>query len=163
MKAVTSVRPSGAMSVVEFDDGTSFRCTRDFARRSQLGRGQQIEDVLVARLQESASSDLALAEAERLIRRQRYSRNQIAQRLREAQIASYAIERALDELERRGELDDREVAYRLARNGVRQLLTRDSTLTERGFQTLQARRLVMRGFGADAAFDACQRAWREVR
>ncbi|MCY3568734.1 MAG: RecX family transcriptional regulator [Chloroflexi bacterium] len=162
MTAVTSVRASGAMSVVEFDDGTSFRCTRDFARRSQLSRGQEIDDVFVARLQESASDDLALAEAQRLNQRRRYSRNEISHRLREAQIASAAVERALEELERRGELNDRDVALRLASKGLRQLLTRDSTLTEREFQIVQARRLMMRGFGAGAASDACRRAWQDA-
>ena len=162
MTSVTSIRRSGTMSVVEFDDGTSFRCTREFARRSQLTRGQEIDDVFVARLQESASNDLALAEAQRLNRRQRYSRNEISHRLREAQISSLAVERALEELEQSGELDDREVACRIARKGLRQLLTRDSTLSEREFKTVQARRLRMRGFGTGAASDACRRAWQDA-
>ena len=163
MTAVVSVRPTGGVSVVDFDDGTSFRCTRDFVRRSQLSRGQQIDDVFVARLRESASRDLALSEAQRLNRRQRYSRREIRNKLLQGDIAAGAADLALDELEGRGELDDLVVARRAAGKGLRQLLSRDPSLTERGFYTVQQRRLLLRGFGSGTASAACREAWKDVR
>jgi len=163
MPVVISVQSRGAVSVVEFDDGASLRCTRDFVRRSSLRRGQDIDDVFVARLQDTASLDLARSEAQRLNRRQRYSRRQLCNKLRDAGIGREAANLALDELESHGELDDRVVARDIARKGLRQLLARDSALTERDFLAVQARRLVMRGFGAGAASDACQRAWQDAR
>ncbi len=163
MTAVVSVRPTGAVSVVDFDDGTSFRCTRDFARRSQLGRGQQIDDVFVARLRESASRDLALSEAQRLNRRQRYSRREMRNKLLHGDITASAADLALDELEGRGELDDLVVARQAASKGLRQLLSRDPSLTESGFYTVQQRRLLLRGFGSGTASAACREAWLDVR
>ncbi len=162
MTAVVSVRPTGAVSVVDFDDGTSFRCTRDFVRRSQLSRGQQIDDIFIARLREAASYDLALSEAQRLNRRQRYSRKEIRGKLLGAGIDADAAERALSELDQSGELDDRLVAAQIARKGLRLLLGRDPYLTASDFRTVQTRRLLLRGFGLGAAAGACEQAWSEV-
>ena len=163
MPVVISVQSRGAVSVVEFDDGASLRCTREFVRRSNLQRGQDIDDIFVERLRETASPELARSEAQRLNRRQRYSRRQIGSKLREVGIGAEAANLALDELESRGELDDRIVARDIARKGLRQLISRDPSLSEVGFRTAQTRRLLMRGFTPGAAAEACQQVWMEVQ
>ncbi|MXX81180.1 MAG: RecX family transcriptional regulator [Chloroflexi bacterium] len=163
MPVVISVQSRGAVSVVEFDDGASLRCTREFVRRSNLQRGQDIDDIFVDRLRETASPELARSEAQRLDRRQRYSRRQICSKLRDVGIGAEAANLALDELESRGELDDRIVARDIARKGLRQLISRDPSLSEVGFRTAQTRRLLMRGFTPGAAAEACQQVWMEVQ
>lgn len=162
MTQVVSVRPAGAVSVVDFDDGTSIRCTRDFIRRSHLSKGQQIEAVFVDRLRDSASHDLALSEAQRLNRRRRYSRLEIANKLVAAGISAAAAREALDELEQSGELNDQLVALALARKGLRQALSRDPQLGRSGFRMLQTRRLALRGFDAATAAQACSDAWHDA-
>lgn len=159
MTEVVSVRPAGAVSVVAFDDGTSFRCTRDFVRRSHLSRGQQIEEVFVARLRDSASLDLATSEAQRLNRRRRYSRREIANKLTAAGISANVAREALDELEQLGTLNDHMVALDLARKGLRQALSRDPHLQRNRFRMMQTRRLALRGFDPATAAQACNDAW----
>lgn len=162
MTVVVSVRPAGAVSVVDFDDGTSFRCTRDFIRRSHLSRGQQIEEVFVERLRDSASMDLATSEAQRLIQRRRYSRQEIANKLTAVGIASDVAHAALDDLEQLGTLNDHAVALELARKGLRQGLSRDPRLQRSEFRSQQTRKLTLRGFHAATAAQACHEAWSEV-
>lgn len=162
MTEVLSIRASGALSTVDFDDGTSFRCTRDFAARCQISRGQDIDPVFVDRLRESASFDLATHEARRLIRRQRYSRNEIAAKLKAAGLSTEVIREALELLERRGELDDLAVALHIARQKLRLAQGRSSGLTWSEFGPAQARRLTMRGFNAGAAKQAVRLAWSEL-
>ncbi len=149
--------------MVDFDDGTSLRCTREFAHRSQLHRGQEIDAVFVERLRDSASFDLALSEARRLCRLDRYSRMQIASKLVATRVSSDTAQSILDQLERRGELDDQHVALELARKGLRQALCRDPQLECRRFRIVQTRRLRLRGFELGIATDACREAWSEVR
>ncbi|MCY3923845.1 MAG: RecX family transcriptional regulator [Chloroflexota bacterium] len=162
MTEVLSIHASGALSTVDFDDGTSLRCTRDFAARSHFSRGQEIDPVFVDRLRESASFDLATHEARRLIRRQRYSRNEIAAKLNVAGLASDVIRETLGLLERRGELDDLAVALHIARQKLRLAQSRNAALTWSEFGPAQARRLTMRGFHAGAAKQAVRLAWSEL-
>jgi len=162
MTEVLSIRASGALSTVDFGDGTSLRCTRDFAARSHLSRGQDIDPVFIDRLRESASVDLATHEARRLIRRQRYSRNEIAAKLKAAGIASDVIGETLELFEQRGELDDLAVALHIARQRLRLAQGRDSALTWSEFGPAQARRLTMRGFHAGTAQQAVRLAWSEL-
>ena len=161
MTAVLSVRPSGSVSTVVFDDGTSFRCTREFARRANIARGQQIDPVLVVRLRESASSDLALFHAERLTRRGRYSRLEIARRMRQAGVVGSDADHALDVLEQRGELDDQIVALSVARRSLKRALSRDPKLSWNEFRDRHGRRLSLRGFGAGESSAALRQAWSE--
>ncbi len=163
MAVVVSVRPAGAASVVDFDDGSSFRCTRDFARRCHLSRGQEIDAVFIARLRDTASFDLALFEAQRLNRRRRYSRLEITNKLISVRIPADTARLALDELEQRGELDDQSVALDLARKGLRQALSRNPQLPRSKYRSLQTRRLLLRGFNAATASEACRTAWSEVQ
>lgn len=162
MTEVLSIRASGAHSTVDFDDGRSFRCTRDFASRARITRGQQIDPVFVDRLVTSASFDLASHEARRLIRRQRYSRSEIAGRLKTAGLSAAIVGEVLDTLEERGELDDLGVALHIARQRLRIEQGRDSSLTWTDFGPAQARRLTMRGFGASTARHAVSLAWSEL-
>ncbi len=162
MTEVLSVRPTGSASTVDFDDGTSFRCTREFVQRSNITRGQQIDPIFVDRLREAASFDLALDQAQRLNRRGRYSRNEIAQRLRQAGIASQVAAHALDSLVECGELDDQTVALNIGRRSLRQALGRDPDLSWYRFRDLHARRLAMRGFGAAESSAALRQAWMEL-
>lgn len=162
MTAVRSVRPTGSVSTVDFDDGTSFRCTREFVQRSNLTSGQRIDPVFVDRLRESASFDLALYHAQRLNQRGRYSRNEIAQRLRQAGVTQTDAERALDSLLDSGELDDRTVALTIARRSLRRALGREPDLSWSRFRNLHARRLAMRGFGAADSIAVLQQAWSEA-
>ena len=161
MAAVVSIRPTGSTSTVNFDDGTSFRCTRDFVQRSNISRGQQIDPVFVDRLRESASYDLALYHAERLNRRGRYSRNELAQRLRQAGIVTSDATRALDSLVERGELDDQAVALSVARRSLRRALAREPSLSWNRFRNLHARRMALRGFGSADSSAALWQAWSE--
>ena len=161
MTTILSIRPTGSVSVVEFDDGTSVRCTRDFVRRSNMTRGQQIEPVLADRLRESAAQDLALAEAERLNRRGKHSRSEISARLRRTGIRDRDIRTALDALTERGALDDQAVALALARRGLSRALRRDPELTWNQFRTTHGRRLALRGFGAAESGAALRQAWSE--
>ena len=162
MTEVLSIRASGALSTVDFDDGTSFRCTRDFAARSRISRGQDIDPVVVDRLRESASFDLAAHEARRLIGRQRYSRNEIGAKLKAAGLSTAIIGETLQALESRGELDDLGVALHIARQKLRLAQAQDSGLTWSEFGPAQARRLTMRGFNAGAAKQAVRLAWSEL-
>ena len=162
MPTIISVRPAGSASLVEFDDGGSLRCTREFARRSGFRRGQEIDAVFVARLRDSAWFDFAICEARRLSRLRRYSRMEIANKLAAARVPPDAARSVLDELEERGEIDERSVALALARKGVRQALRRDPQLERHRFRIVQTRRLLLRGFGAATASAACREAWSEI-
>lgn len=161
MLAILSITPTGSVSTVSFDDGTSFRCTRDFLRRSNISRGQRIDPVFVDRLRESASYDLALSEADRLTRRNRYSRQEIAVKLRQAGLNDLDIRAALDTLAGRGELDDHHVALDLARRNLARAISRDPELTWSRFRLLYGRRLALRGFGAAESSSALREAWSE--
>ena len=162
MTAVVSIRPTGALSTVDFDDGSSIRCTREFAQRSRIQRGQQIDPVFIDRLRESASHDLALHEAQRLVARQRYSRQEIAVKLQMADIAKQDVDTALDSLEARGELSDYAVALEVARRSLRLTLERDPDMTWASYRRLYTRRLSLRGFRM-ADIDASLRlAWSEL-
>ena len=162
MTAVLSIRPSGSVSTVSFDDGTSFRCTREFVQRSSITRGQEIDPVFVERLRESASYDLALFHAERLSQRGRYSKNEILQRLRQAGVEQAEARRAIDSLVDRGELDEQAVALSVARRSLRRSLSRDPDLSWSRFHQLHARRLALRGFGAGESSAALRQAWSEL-
>ena len=161
MSVIVSVRPSGSISVVELDDGTSFKCARDFARQARIARGQQIEPVLVQRLRESASLDLARSQAERLVRRGRYCRKEIAVRLLRVGIPQRAITEALDRLVEDGALDDQAVALEIARRSLSRALRQDPDLSWSRFRTLHVRRLTLRGFRSADAVTALRLAWSE--
>lgn len=148
--------------MVSFDDGTSFRCTRDFLRHSNITRGQRIDPVFVERLRESASHDLALSQADRLTQRDRYSRKEIAVKLQQAGLNDQDIKAALDTLSARGELDDHRVALYAARRSLAQAISRDPELTWSRFRGLQTRRLALRGFGAAESNSAVREAWSEL-
>ena len=163
MTAIRSIRPKGSVSLVEFDDGASFTCTREFARRAKLARGQQIEPVFVQRLRETATLDLARDQAERLIRHGRYSRKEIAVKLRRHEIAEPVITEALDRLAEDGALDDQAAALEIARRSLSRALNRDSDLNWSRFRTVHARRLALRGFSAADASAALRFAWSEVQ
>lgn len=162
MTEVLSIKATGALSTVDFDDGTSFRCTRDFAARCHISRGQEIDPVFVDRLKESASFDLTTHEARRLIRRRRYSRNEIAAKLRAGGLFIDVIGESLDILEQRGELDDLAIALQIAQQKLRLAQGRNSGLTWSDFGPAQARRLTMRGFNTGVATQAVRLAWSEL-
>ncbi len=161
MSVIQSIHSSGGASTVQFDDGASFRCTHDFARRSQLQRGQTIDAVFVDRLRRSASLDLACSEAERLNRRGKYSRRQLVQRLIQEGMASHDVEEALDQLDQRGELDDAAVALKIVRRGLAQDLQRAGDHTWISVRQRHVRRLRMRGFDTGTAIAAVREAWSE--
>ena len=163
MTAILSIRPTGSVSTVNLDDGTSFRCTRDFVRRSNIARGQQIDPVFVERLRESAAFDLAHAQAERLNQRGRLSRQEIAVRLQQAGIQEPHLGTALSALAERGELDDYHVALASVRRNLNRDLGRHSELTWATFRSTHGRRLALRGFGAHDSARALKQAWEEVR
>ncbi len=162
MTEVLSIRAKGTLSTVDFDDGTSLRCTRDFASRSRISRGQVIDPVFVERLQEAASFDLATHEARRLIGRQRYSRNEIAAKLKAAGLSTQVIGEALGMLERQGELDELAVAVHIARQKLRRAQSSNAARTWSDFGPAQVRRLTMRGFRAGVASEAVRVAWSEL-
>ena len=162
MTVILSIKRSGATSVVHFDDGTSFRCTRDFIRRSRLAPGQRIEPLFIDRLRESASYDLAVSEAERLVRRGRFSRGEIVSRLRQAELSITHINTALDALEARGELDDQAIALKIARRSLQRALVRDPNLSWNQFRSTHGRRLALRGFGPAQSSAALRQAWSEI-
>ena len=162
MPAILSVRPSGSTSTVSFDDGTSIRCTREFVRRSNLSRGQQIDSVFVDRLRDSAAFDLARAQAERLNQRGRFSRTEIAVRMQQAGLPQPHISTALDDLAERGELDDYHVALASTRRNLSRELSRNPGLTWSRFRVTHGRRLALRGFGARDSAEALRQAWTEL-
>ena len=162
MTEVLSIRASGPRSTVDFDDGTSVRCTREFAARAQIAPGQIIDPVVLERLRESASFDLATHEARRLIRRQRYSRNEVARRLKAAGLSNEVIGDALATLERQGELDELAVAVHIARQRLRRAQGHQDGLTWSTFGPAQARRLTMRGFSGGVAKQAVRLAWSDL-
>ena len=162
MTAVLSIRPSGALSTVNFDDGSSFRCTRAFAQRSKIKRGQQIDQVFVDRLRESASFDLATHEAQRLAGKQRYSRNEIAVKLQAGGLSKQTVDVVLDALEEQGALGDYAVALEIARRNLRLTLERDPDLTWPRFRLLHTRRMAMRGFAPAETSASLRQAWSEL-
>ena len=161
MTTIVSVKPSGSVSTVDFDDGTSFRCTRDFARRSNLNRGQQIDPIFVDRLRLSATTDLALSLAERLNRRGRYSRREIEVKLRDAEIPWTFVGPALDTLAEHGDLSDFAVALTVTRTSLQRFPDRGVPDHWRRFRETQTRRLRLRGFDPAAADQALRQAWAE--
>ncbi|MDE2966074.1 MAG: RecX family transcriptional regulator [Chloroflexota bacterium] len=162
MTAVLSIRPTGSVAVVEFDDGVPLRCTRDFLHRMKIRKGQQIEAVFVDRLRESAADDLALFEAERLNRRGRLSRNEIALKLQRADIPDSNARAALDLLAERGDLDDQSVALQVVRRSLNREISQNPDLTWNRFRNLQGRRLALRGFGSAESNAALRQAWAEL-
>ena len=162
MPAILSVRPTGSISTVNFDDGTSIRCTRDFIRRSNISRGQEIDPVFVDRLRNSAASDLARVLAERLNQRGRLSRREIAVRMQQAGIQEPHIGTALTELVERGELVDYHVALASTRRSLSRELSRNPDLTWSRFRSTHGRRLALRGFGARDSAQALKQAWTEL-
>ena len=145
MPTISSIRPSGAATVITLDDHSQFRCTREFAARSRLRRGQQIDSVILERLRLQASAQLAVAEANRLLRKRRYSRLEITQRLAANGCSRAHIRAALDGLSEAGELEV-ELAASLSDDRWRRDSQRDPALTWIGFCRRQAGRLAMRGF-----------------
>ena len=161
MTTVLSIKPSGSVSQVQLDDGTSFDCTREFARRSHLKRGQEIDAVLIERLRETATVDLARFHAQRLNSRAKYSRQEIAQRLQQLSIPISVANLALDQLAEDGALDERAVALDAAKRGLDQALRREEAMSWRRYHELLARRLAMRGFDPATSQAALRQAWLE--
>lgn len=161
MPVIESIRRSSSISTVNFDDGTSIRCTSNFVRRSNIARGQLIDPVFVDRLRQSAEFDLAYSQAERLNRRGRMSRREIAVRLQQTGIQEAQIAAALDQLHQRGDLDDEVVALELTRRNLGRELNRNPDLSWRQFRSAQGRRLALRGFGQAATAAALKQAWSE--
>ncbi len=162
MTRIESIRPAGALTVITFDDGAPLRCTRDFARRLNVRRGQAIDPVFIARLRESAAADHAERQAERLNRRGRDSRRAIAAKLQQAGIPDAAAARALDQLAARGELDDGAAALAYARRSLRQALQRDPELNWSSVRQRYGRRLALRGFAPGESSAALRQAWSEL-
>ena len=161
MTRITALRPRRGAVLVTLADGTEFLCSRDFCNRARLWRGQEIEPVLLARLQASAAADWALAEASRLARKQRYSRQEIGARLQQAGHGGAEVRTALTELEERGDLNEAAVALGLARKALQSARRRDPALNSLAFRRTHARRLAMRGFAPATVGEALQVAWSE--
>jgi len=161
MTAIVSIQPSGSISIINFEDGASFRCTRDFVRRSNLKPGQQIEQIFVDRLRESASFDLALSQARRLNRKGRYSRREMSHKLQQAEIPDSDIKDALDTLSEQGEIDEQAVATELARRSLQRALSHDPDLSWSRFRDLHGRRFALRGFGVAESNAALRQVWLE--
>ena len=159
---IVQVRPRGSASTVTLDDGSTFRCSREFARRSRLGRGQAIDDAILERLRQSAEDDLALSLADRLNRQQRFSQRQMAARLIRDGIDPATATRVFEQLSERGELDDRAVALSLARRELERAAGRGEQWEWRAFRQRLAGRLALRGFAGPDINAALRAAWAEV-
>lgn len=157
MALVLDVRRRGAVCVVRFDGADELRCTRSFAQRTRIGRGQQIEPALIERLRETAGVELGLELARRRLGHGIHSRLELMQRLLGAGISREAAESALDRLQQAGELDDAAGALTLARISLRE--TNDDWVS---FRSRCGRRLQRRGFPGTAIARALTRAWSEA-
>ncbi len=149
MPTIASIRPSGAATVITLDDHSDFRCTREFAARSRLSRGQQIDAVILERLRQQASFDLAYSEAARLLRKQKYSCREIAQRLSQSGCSRSDIRVAIDELAPAAQ-SDISIAASLTHDRWRRESQRDGATSWQEFRRRQAGRLAMRGFSPGA-------------
>ena len=157
MTMVQDVQRRGAVCVVKFEDAEELRCTRAFAQRTRIGRGQQIEPALVDRLRETAGVELGLELARRRLGHGIHSRSELSRRLQGAGVPRGAADQALDQLEALGELNDALGALILARISLREGDDDWST-----YRARCGRRLQRRGFGASAISRALTRAWAEL-
>ena len=157
MTLVLDVRRRGAVCVVQFEDGTELRCTRSFAQRTGITRGQEIEPVLIERLRETAGVELGLELARRRLGHGVHSRSELNQRLLGAGVPREAAETALNRLEALDELDDAAGALTLARISLRE---REHDWQE--FRARCGRRLQRRGFAGTDIARALQQAWSEA-
>ena len=109
MPQVTAVARKGRRLTVRFDDDTSLQCDRGFRLAKGFDVGQAIEGPILERVRLEAARHEAEIAARRWLCRPR-SRAEIAKRLRKIDIPLEIIDETLDEMERRGYLDDRAYA-----------------------------------------------------
>ena len=109
MPQVTNVDRKGRRLSIHFDDETLLQCDRDFRLAKGFDVGQEIEGLILERVRLEAARHEADLAARRWLRRPR-SRAEIAKRLRKIEIPREIIDETLDEMERRGFLDDRAYA-----------------------------------------------------
>ena len=145
MPTIRSIRPSRAALTVVLDDGADFRCSRDFAVRARLGRGQQIDDVILRRLMNEAARDFAHTELGRLVRKRRHSRAELVRRLQQAGVRPSDIRAALDEAPS-VDLAELEIAAQATERAWAREQRRGRATAWSDFRVHQARRLAMRGF-----------------
>lgn len=157
MARILSIQRRAGLCTVTFNDAPPLRCTRDFALRLRLNTGQSLDDRLLERLRGTASADLAMRLAQRLIQRPR-SRREIAHRLREQGVPDPAVYTELERLKAEQEHDEANDALAIARRCV------DGR--ELDWSIIQRRcgdRLRRRGFSPATASRAVQTAWQERR
>lgn len=157
MTMVRDVQRRGAVCIVKFEDAGELRCTRSFAQRTRIGRGQEIEPALIDRLRETAGVELGLELARRRLGHGIHSRSELSRRLRGAGVPRRPAEAALDQLEALGELNDALGALILARISLRE--GDDDWPT---YRARCGRRLQRRGFAASEISRALTRAWAEM-
>ncbi len=157
MTLVLDIHRRGPVCVVQFENADELHCTRSFAQRIRIGRGQQIEPALLERLRETAGIELGLDLARRRLAHGLHSRSELNQRLLAAGVPRAAAAAALDQLEELHELDDATSALALARLNLRE---RDADWP--AYRTRCGRRLQRRGFAAPEIAKALSAAWSEA-
>ncbi len=110
MPRVEAVRRRGRSLRVDFDDGTSLRCDRDFLPGRRLAEGQEIEAAILTRVVWQAARHDAERAALRLLAVRPRSRTELRRRLRGAGIGEEVVEETLERLAEQGYLDDRAFA-----------------------------------------------------
>ena len=119
MPEVASVRRKGRNVSVEFDDGSSLLCDRDFLPAHRLAAGQRIEAPFLDRLRAQAARHDAERSVLGWIAHKPRSRADLSRRLRAKGIPDDVATAALDSLGEQGLLDDRGFAEAWVESRVR--------------------------------------------
>ena len=155
MVLITDLQRRAGVCTVSFESAPKLSCSREFAQRLKLGRGQDIDEIVLDRIRATAATDLAEHLAHKLLQRPR-SRRELAARLLQSGVPREAALEVLERIEADGEHDDEDDALELARRCI--------SGNESDWERAQRRcgnRLQRRGFSHSTASRAVLAAWQE--
>ena len=106
MVLITDLQRRAGVCTVSFESAPTLSCSREFAQRLKLGRGQDIDEIVLDRIRATAATDLAEYLAHKLLERPR-SRRELAARLLQNGVPRQAALDVLERIEADGEHNDR--------------------------------------------------------
>ena len=92
MVLITDLQRRAGVCTVSFESAPKLSCSREFAQRLKLGRGQDIDEIVLDRIRATAATDLAEHLAHKLLQRPR-SRRELAARLLQSGVPREAATR----------------------------------------------------------------------
>ena len=155
MVLITDLQRRAGVCTVSFESAPKLSCSREFAQRLKLGRGQDIDEIVLDRIRATAATDLAEHLAHKLLQRPR-SRRELAARLLQSGVPREAALEVLKRIEADGEHDDEDDAFELARRCISGIESDWERARQRCGDRLQRR-----GFSPSTASRAVLTAWQE--